>query len=107
MVSHIFSTVPIRVFEVSLTYKLKYCQLDAVDDEKCQIIESCLVKAMAFLREAARKDGGKVLIHCSAGMTRSATMAVEQTKQEQTKTTEETSKAVVESIAYENLDDIV
>jgi len=54
---------------------ITYCELDCRDDAKCDIVGKFLEPASAFIKQAhARGDG--VLVHCMAGINRSATLVV-------------------------------
>ena len=50
-------------------------ELGAKDDERCQIVAEHLLTASDFLREASA-GGGRVLVHCHAGINRSAAIVV-------------------------------
>ena len=54
---------------------LHYLQLHADDDEGYPILTKHLLAASAFIR-TAREQGGRVLIHCQAGINRSGCIAV-------------------------------
>lgn len=54
---------------------ITYFQLEARDDRTFAIIEECLPRAREFVA-AAHASGRGVLIHCMAGVNRSATLAV-------------------------------
>ena len=54
---------------------ITYLALDAHDDRNFPLLKECLPPATAFI-EAAHADGRAVLVHCMAGVNRSATLAV-------------------------------
>lgn len=59
----------------SMDEHLHYCQLDAADDHEFQILSTSLSPALDFIRHAAAV-GGRVLVHCHAGVNRSAAIVV-------------------------------
>ena len=64
----------------ALTDVLKYCQLDAADDDEFQIIDASLTTAVGFIRSAvtcaAVREPARVLVHCHAGVNRSAAVVI-------------------------------
>jgi hypothetical protein len=54
---------------------IAYEQIDALDDREFPIIDRCLGTATAFIRAMHCQDRG-VLVHCMAGVNRSATLAI-------------------------------
>jgi len=56
--------------------KLKYCQLDADDDDEFNIIKASFPAASAFIKQAEAMSNGKIFVHCHAGVNRSAALVV-------------------------------
>lgn len=54
---------------------IEYFSVDARDDQYFNILERCLAPASAFI-SSMHADGRSVLVHCMAGVNRSATLAV-------------------------------
>jgi hypothetical protein len=54
---------------------IAYAAVDAQDDRNFPLLERCLPKATAFIAEM-HAEGRSVLVHCMAGVNRSATLAV-------------------------------
>jgi hypothetical protein len=54
---------------------IEYLSLDAHDDRNFALLEKCLGPASAFI-SGAHARGSSVLVHCMAGVNRSATLAV-------------------------------
>ena len=54
---------------------IQYLALDDHDDRSFPLLKECLPPATAFI-DAAHADGRAVLVHCMAGVNRSATLAV-------------------------------
>ena len=51
------------------------CDIQDIQDDGCDVILPHLVTAMEFIH-AAHKAGGKVLVHCRVGVSRSATLVI-------------------------------
>lgn len=56
-------------------HKIAYLEIEAHDDRNFPLLTECLAKASAFIREHHAQGRG-VLVHCMAGVNRSATLAV-------------------------------
>ena len=54
---------------------IAYLELDARDDREFQLLRECLAKAREFI-EGSHADGRGVLVHCTNGVNRSATLAI-------------------------------
>eukprot|EP00322_Chrysochromulina_rotalis_P002142 CAMPEP_0115834330 /NCGR_PEP_ID=MMETSP0287-20121206/3628_1 /TAXON_ID=412157 /ORGANISM="Chrysochromulina rotalis, Strain UIO044" /LENGTH=299 /DNA_ID=CAMNT_0003287763 /DNA_START=57 /DNA_END=956 /DNA_ORIENTATION=+ len=54
---------------------IKYMELDARDDDTFPLLERCFEPAATFI-STAHADGTSVLVHCMAGVNRSAALAV-------------------------------
>ena len=57
------------------TLDVKYLELDAQDDRSFPLLTNCLASASAFISECHAEER-PVLVHCMAGVNRSATLAV-------------------------------
>ena len=54
---------------------IAYLELDARDDREFQLLRECLGRAREFI-EGSHADGRGVLVHCTTGVNRSATLAI-------------------------------
>mmetsp|Transcript_23110 Transcript_23110/g.41341 ORF Transcript_23110/g.41341 Transcript_23110/m.41341 type:complete len:498 (-) Transcript_23110:95-1588(-) len=56
--------------------RILYAEIDAQDDRSFQLIKECLKPASEFISAAHRDRGCGVLVHCMAGINRSAALAI-------------------------------
>lgn len=54
---------------------LEYLEIDTLDNESFPILRGSFDKAKQFI-DSARKNGGRVLVHCELGMNRSITICL-------------------------------